>query len=119
MRQTLALAVLAIGLASTLALAGIIGETVRVRMERQIGISLVRHGTLVAATLDRGLYDRWRDLEVTTALDAAKLIEGSEQDRMAVLDRALASHSDFVWVGYADRGASYERRPRDSWSAGM
>ncbi len=103
MRQTLALVVLAIGLAATLALAGIIGETVRVRMARQIGISLVRHATLVAATLDRGLYDRWRELEVTAALDAARLIEGSDQERMAVLDRTLASHHDFVWVGYADR----------------
>ncbi len=103
MRQTLALAVLAIGLAATLALAGIIGETERVRMSRQIGISLVRHATLVAATLDRGLYDRWRDLEVTAALDASKLIDGSDQERMTVLDRTLASHNDFVWVGYADR----------------
>ena len=102
-RQTIALTVLAIGLATTLALAGVVGENLRMRLERQTGLALVRHAALVAGALDRGFYDRWRDLQVAAAVDAAKLAEGSDRDQRAVIDHIVASQPDYAWVGYVDR----------------
>lgn len=102
-RQTIAFAILAIGLASTLIVAGTVGENLSKRLEQQAGLALARHAALVAGTLDRGFYDRWRDLQVAAAIDAEKLARGTDGNRRAVIDHIVASQPDYVWVGYAQR----------------
>lgn len=102
-RQTLALVTLAMGLCATLAVAGIVGEDLRSRLERQAALALTRHAALVAATLDRAFYDRWRDLQVASIVEAEKLRAGSDTERRQVIDRIRAGHPDFSWVGYASR----------------
>lgn len=102
-RHTFALAVLAMGLCATLAVAGLVGDDLRSRLERQAALSLTRHAALMAATLDRAFYDRWRDLQMAAVVEGGRLAEGSEAGRREALDRVLADHPDFSWIGYATR----------------
>ena len=101
-RLTAVLALLAFGLVATVVTTLIVTSEAGARLERQIGLNLAKHAALVAGSLDRSVYDRWRDIQTTATLDAARIVSGSEEDRRAVVERLKANQPDFAWVGYAD-----------------
>lgn len=101
-RLTAVLALLAFGLIATAATTIIVTSEAGSRLEREIGLNLARHAALVAGTLDRSVYDRWRDIQTTTTLDTVRILSGSSEERRALLERIKANQPDFAWIGYAD-----------------
>ncbi len=101
-RLTAVLALLAFGLIATVTTTLIVTSEAGSRLEREIGLNLAKHAALVAGTLDRSVYDRWRDIQTTATLDASRLLSGTGEERRAVLERIKANQPDLAWVGYAD-----------------
>jgi PAS domain S-box-containing protein len=101
-RLTAVLALLAFGLVATVATTLVVTSEAGARLERQIGLNLAKHAALVAGSLDRSVYDRWRDIQTTATLDASRIVSGSDDDRRAVVERLKANQSDLAWVGYAN-----------------
>lgn len=99
---TAVLALLTFGLLATVLTTALVTSEAGHRLERQIGLNLTKHAALVGGMLDRSVYDRWRDIQTTAALDAPRLLSGSDGDRRAVLERLKANQSDYAWVGVAD-----------------
>lgn len=99
---TAVLALLAFGLLATIVMTVLVTSEAGERLERQIGLNLTKHAALVSGMLDRSVYDRWRDIQTTAALDAPRLLAGSDAERRAVLERLKANQPDYAWVGVID-----------------
>ena len=49
------------------------------------------------------IYGRWRDIVSTAEFDAERLLSGNAGERREVLNRLSAGHSEYAWVGFADK----------------
>lgn len=101
-RLAAALVLLVFGAGATALTTAVLAHEAERRLTRQIGLNLSAHAALLASTLDRDLYDRWRNLRTTATFDAERLAGASADERLAALERLRATHSDIAWVGFAD-----------------
>ena len=102
-RARLILILLAFGAGTTLVTSLFVTRKAEQRLTQEIGLHLHEYAALLASTLDRMIYGRWRDIGSTAEFDAERLLSGNAGERREVLNRLSAGHSEYAWVGFADK----------------
>jgi len=68
----LALSLGGIALAATLTLATFVTRYATGRMEAEVGTQLAEVAGHMAANLDQGMFERWRDIQIAASLDTIR-----------------------------------------------
>ncbi|GEL42855.1 hypothetical protein MEX01_34460 [Methylorubrum extorquens] len=71
-RAVLALSLGGIALAATLTLATFVTRYATGRMEAEVGTQLAEVAGHMAANLDQGMFERWRDIQIAASLDTIR-----------------------------------------------
>ncbi len=81
-------------------LAGLaIGHTVKIREEASIGHSLAKLAYQMADKLDRGMFERYRDIQILSSLDPVRTAGDPSGTRRALLEKLQATYPDYAWIG--------------------
>ena len=92
LRLVLALAFGTLGLVSTLGLALLVHGQATARIEVEVGAQLDELTAHMARTLDQGMFERWRDVQVVAALDTLRDPEAPLRAKRAVLERLQTTY---------------------------
>lgn len=130
LRTLLAACLGGVGLAFTIGTAALLQAEAGGRLQRMIGTQLHEYAGQVADKLDRGMFERYRDLLVVTSLEAIRSADASPESRRAVLQQLQDTYRDYAWIGFieprgilqAATGRVYEGRDvngRDWWKRAL
>ena len=89
-----------VGLAFTAGTAAILQVEAGDRLQRMIGDQLHLYASQVADKLDRGMFERYRDLVVVTSLETIRSTDATRDSRRAVLQKLQDSYPDYAWIGF-------------------
>ena len=92
LRLVLAFAFGALGLVSTLVLALLVHAQATARLEEEVGAQLDELTAHMARTLDQGMFERWRDVQVVAALDTLRARDTPLPAKRAVLERLQTTY---------------------------
>lgn len=88
--------------AITLVLGSLIGNRASNRIESEITASLGEIAHQMSDKLDRGMFERYRDIRIATALYDIKGSALSGAEGRALLDRMKETYPAYAWIGFAD-----------------
>ncbi len=100
LRTLLAACLGGVGLAFTIGTAALLQAEAGGRLQRIIGDQLQAHAGQVADKLDRGMFERYRDLVVAAGLDDVRSATASRESRRVVLQRLQDTYRDYAWIGF-------------------
>ncbi|MBD2101635.1 cache domain-containing protein [Leptolyngbya sp. FACHB-261] len=81
-------------------LAGLaISHTVKVQEEASIGRSLSELAYQMADKLDRGMFERYRDIQILATLDPVRASGYAPATRCALLEKLQLTYPDYAWIG--------------------
>ncbi|MFC7665618.1 hypothetical protein ACFQWF_27590 [Methylorubrum suomiense] len=92
LRLLLALAFGTLGIVSTLVLALLVHGQATARLEEEVGAQLDELTAHMARTLDQGMFERWRDVQVAAALDTLRAPDAPLPAKRAVLERLQTTY---------------------------
>jgi two-component sensor histidine kinase len=92
LRLLLALAFGSLGIVSTLVLALLVHGQATARLEEEVGAQLDELTAHMARTLDQGMFERWRDVQVAAALDTLRAPDAPLPAKRAVLERLQTTY---------------------------
>jgi two-component sensor histidine kinase/uncharacterized protein YbjQ (UPF0145 family) len=100
LRIVLAACLGGVGLAFTVGTAALLQAEAGRRIQHMIGGQLHQYASQVADKLDRGMFERYRDLLVVSSLEAVRSPEASPTTRRVVLQRLQDTYRDYAWIGF-------------------
>ncbi len=89
-----------IGLAFTAGTAAFLQIEAGDRLQRMIGDQLHLYASQVADKLDRGMFERYRDLAVVTSLETIQSTDTPRDARRVVLQKLQDTYPDYAWIGF-------------------
>lgn len=101
-RTAAALALGFVGALATALTAAVVGEVAGRRLETQVGQEVASTAAFMAQELDRGMFARWRDLQMLALLDQVRLGSSGQEQRRRVLEGLQATLPDYAWLGITD-----------------
>lgn len=102
LRLVLALAFGTLGVVSTLALAALVHRQATVRLEEEVGAQLDELAAHMVRSLDQGMFERWRDIQVAAALDTMRAPGTALPAKRAVLERLQKTYPAYSILLFAD-----------------
>ncbi|HEY0736040.1 MAG TPA: diguanylate cyclase [Herpetosiphonaceae bacterium] len=108
LKAHLALAFGGITLILTLVLGLIIGQTTTRQVQRDIGHSLAELAFQMGDKLDRGMFERYRDIQIVSALNVMRDPTSDPAERRALLEQLQDTYPDYAWIGFADTRGSVQ-----------
>jgi diguanylate cyclase (GGDEF)-like protein len=102
LRTHLALAFGTITLILTIVLSLLIGQTTTRQVQRDIGHSLAELAFQMSDKLDRGMFERYRDIQIAAALNVMRDPGTDAAERRALLETLQSTYPDYAWIGFAD-----------------
>ncbi|MBP2232249.1 two-component sensor histidine kinase [Azospirillum agricola] len=102
LRTVLAACLGGVGLAFTIGTAALLQAEAGGRIRQMIGVQLHGYAGQVADKLDRGMFERYRDLLVVTSLEAIRSAEATRESRRAVLQKLQDTYPDYAWIGFIE-----------------
>lgn len=72
-------------------------ETIRTGVQRWIRDVAVQ----MRDSLDRGMFERYRDIKIVTALETFRSPAGETAERRQLLERLQETFPDYAWIGFA------------------
>ena len=102
LRLVLALSLGALGLAATLAMAALIAREATARLETEVGAQLGELAEHTARTLDLGMFERWRDVQVAASLDVFGDPAVPLAEKRAVLTRLQQTYPAYSIIALVD-----------------
>ncbi len=101
-----------------------IGDVSRQRLQADKGQALSELAYQMVDKLDRGMFERYRDIQILATLDVVRDPEYSPSNQQVVLEKLQSTYPDYAWIGFADtqgivqsstrsllQGQSVEQRP--------
>ncbi|WP_232631803.1 sensor histidine kinase [Methylobacterium sp. Leaf118] len=101
LRLVLALAFGTLGVVSTLAFAALVHRQATVRLEEEVGAQLDELAAHMVRSLDQGMFERWRDIQVAATLDTLRA-PGPLSAKRAVLERLQKTYPAYSILLFAD-----------------
>lgn len=98
LRAAFAGMIAAIALGATVTLALLASRETSERLRREIGADLAELATHLADTLDRGMFERWRDIQVVASLDTIRDPSISLDAKRTVIDRLRSTYPDYAAI---------------------
>lgn len=89
-----------VGLAFTVGTAALLHAEAGGRMQRMLGEQLHQYADQVADKLDRGMFERYRDLLVAASLDSVRSEHASRDSRRSVVQRLQDTYQNYAWIGF-------------------
>ncbi|WP_328702859.1 sensor histidine kinase [Arenibaculum pallidiluteum] len=89
-----------IGLLFTVGTAMLIQAEATGRLHGQITAKLDALAQQVADKLDRGMFERWRDMQIAASLDTIRSPTASADARRAVVQRLQDTYPHYPWIGF-------------------
>jgi signal transduction histidine kinase len=80
----------------------LVGEVSRGQLEQQIGDSLSEVAFQMTDKLDRGMFERYRELSVLAQIPLLRNANATHDDQRALLDALQRSYPDYAWIGITD-----------------
>ena len=93
----------------------IIGKSATRQVEREIGRSLAELAFQMQDKLDRGMFERFRDIQIAANLDVLLDKQVSERARRAWLEALQSTFTDYLWIGLVDVQGEVLVSTNDIW----
>lgn len=77
-------------------------EMSRRQIEREQGESFARRAQDIVDSLDRGMFERYREIQIVTALDDIRNPRASVEKKRAILERLQQTFNAYAWIGICD-----------------
>ncbi|MGF9761844.1 HWE histidine kinase domain-containing protein [Microvirga sp. 0TCS3.31] len=95
-----ALTIAAIGLLATAASVILATRETSERLRQDIGADLTELATHMADKLDRGMFERWRDIQVAASLDTMRDPNVGLNAKSAVIERLRSTYPDYAAIAF-------------------
>ncbi|WP_409567638.1 sensor histidine kinase [Methylobacterium sp. J-030] len=104
--MVLALGFGTLGLLATLALAALVSRDATARLEAEVGGQLAEIAGQMARSLDLGMFERWRDIQIAAASDSLRdpgaSAAASTAAKRALMERMQATYPAYSIIGLID-----------------
>ncbi|WP_425284011.1 sensor histidine kinase [Methylobacterium phyllostachyos] len=102
LRVVLALGFGTLGLLATLALAALVSHDATARLEAEVGGQLAEIAGQMARSLDLGMFERWRDIQIAAASDSLRDPGVGTAAKRALMERMQATYPAYSIIGLID-----------------
>ena len=102
LRVVLAVSFGAIGFLATLALAALVSREASRRLEAEVGGQLAEIAGQMARSLDLGMFERWRDIQIAAASDSLRDPGVGPDAKRALMQRLQATYPAYSIIGLID-----------------
>ncbi len=92
--------VVATALVATLALALLVSRETSERLRRERGADLAELAAHMADKLDRGMFERWRDIQVAASLGTMRDPNVRPEAKLVVIERLRSTYPDYAAIGF-------------------
>ncbi|ARV62646.1 PAS domain-containing sensor histidine kinase [Nostocales cyanobacterium HT-58-2] len=99
LRTRLGLAIGTIAFVLSILASLIVGHTTSEQVKVDVGQSLAQIAYQMADKLDRGMFERYRDIQILSTLDAMRNPDASASQQRALLDKLQSTYTDYAWIG--------------------
>ncbi len=99
-RIGLGLALLALVFSTLLSL--FIGHNTNAQLHANREQSLVKLADTLANRLDRGMFDRYREIQIVTTLQNIRSSQTPSQQKQELLEKLQETYPDYAWIGLTD-----------------
>lgn len=72
------------------------------QIRQQVGNSLAEVAYHLSDKLDRGMFERYRDMQVAASLTSRLRLDRDEQELQQLLNNLQTTYSDYAWIGLTD-----------------
>lgn len=81
----------------------IIGRTSSIQLEANVGHSFAELAYQMTDKLDRGMFERYRDIQILSTLDPIRNPNAPLSQRRELLQKLQSTYSDYAWIGLTDQ----------------
>lgn len=103
LKARLGLAIAGIALIFSILVSSIVGALTSDRLEANIGKSLADLAYQMTDKLDRGMFERYRDIQILATLDSIKNPFTPASTKRELLEKVQSSYPDYAWIGLTDQ----------------
>ncbi len=100
-RSRLGLAVGTVALALSLLLSSLVGYTASKQLEANTGKFLSELAYQMADKLDRGMFERYRDIQIAASLEKFYDPNANIDDKRILIEKLQSTYTDYAWIGLA------------------
>jgi two-component sensor histidine kinase len=100
LRLVFAITIAGIGLLATAFVTVLASRETSERVRRDIGADLAQLATHMADKLDRGMFERWRDIQVAASLDTMRDPTVSMDAKSVVIERLRSTYPEYAAVAF-------------------
>lgn len=93
----------AITLLLALILGGVIGGIAQSQLQQDRGLFLAELAYQMADKLDRGMFERYRDIQIISTLDEFRNPETAPARQRQLLEKLQNTYTDYAWIGYIEQ----------------
>ncbi|MFB8791094.1 MAG: hypothetical protein U7123_20150 [Potamolinea sp.] len=101
-RSRLGLAVGSVAFALSILLSLLVGYSTKQQIEADTGHFLSELAYQMADKLDRGMFERYRDIQIAASLDTLRNPEASLEAKRALIEKLQSTYNDYAWIGLAN-----------------
>lgn len=101
LRTRLGLAIGSVAFVLSILASLIVGHTTSEQVKVDVGQSLAQIAYQMADKLDRGMFERYRDIQIISALDIIRNPDSISQQR-TLLEKLQSTYTDYAWIGLTD-----------------
>lgn len=102
LRTRLGLAIGGIALVLSLLASLIVGHTVSEQLKVNVGDDLADVAYQMTDKLDRGMFERYRDIQIISTLNAIRDPKSSVSSQRSLLEKLQSTYTDYAWIGFTD-----------------
>lgn len=98
----LGLAITAIALILALSASLMAGRAVSRQVKTDVGQQLANLAYQMTDKLDRGMFERYRDIQIIASLNELRDPQASQATQRSLLETLQVTYPDYSWIGFAD-----------------
>lgn len=103
MRTRLGLAIGSIAFILSILASLIVGHFVSEQVKVGVGHSLAQLAYQMTDKLDRGMFERYRDIQIISTLDTIRDSNSPISQQRTLLEKLQSTYTDYAWIGLADK----------------
>lgn len=102
LKARMGLAIAGVALVLSILVSLLVGYTMHHQVAANVGQSLSELAYQMADKLDRGMFERYRDIQILTTLDQVQNPNSLATAKRELLEKLQSTYSDYAWIGLTD-----------------
>lgn len=102
LRTRLGLAIAGTAIILSIVASIIVGHTASEQVKVNVGQSLTELAYQMTDKLDRGMFERYRDLQIISTLNAFRSPDTPILEQRNLLEKLQSTYTDYAWIGFTD-----------------